>query len=487
MNIRTIWVHFMLRGVVLILICAGFIYAQVGPRWIYTYNKQSDYMDEAKAVIYDAYYDAVYAVGGTRGFAFWYYDYFTVIGLDASDGYENWKYFHNVYSNTPYGCAYDVVHGEYGSIYAAGISRRRKHGNLQPKPCTTFVFDTLRVGKEGRPRSGSDKNDFTVVKLNPYDGNEIWDYQYPYGCAYCAAYNYYDGGVYAAGYESYYSVSCILVVSLDTNGKENWVYAPGYEGYVKDIVFGEDGNIYVVATIEGESYDYDIAIICLDYNGNENWIQQYDGNGYEMDYYDEGRSIVFGEDWNIYAAGRLVEYTGPDFTVISLNTSGGENWVYKYDGPGDYWDEAFSVDFGDDGNIYAAGNSCEMVSGHWDLAFTVISLNQSGSQNWVYTLLGPEGGDNCANSVVYGFDNNIYAAGRSTFDSSFWYDFTVVSLSNVDGIEQWKYNFNGTANHVDEGLSIVYGEDGYVYAAGYNTDEDNARDFTVISLPEWWE
>ena len=59
-------------------------------------------------------------------------------------------------------------------------------------------------------------------------------------------------------------------------------------------------------------------------------------------------------------------------------------------------------------------------------------------------------------------------------------DFTVISLT-IAGDENWIYRYNGPANDVDVANSIVYGSDGNIYAAGYSNGSGN-YDFTVISL-----
>ncbi len=57
------------------------------------------------------------------------------------------------------------------------------------------------------------------------------------------------------------------------------------------------------------------------------------------------------------------------FGITSAQT---ERWVYRYNGPGSSYDWANSLVYGADGNIYAAGGSYGI--GTYD-DFTVISLN----------------------------------------------------------------------------------------------------------------
>jgi hypothetical protein len=468
--------------VILLFVCGGFIHGQsqpVGARWIYTYNHAANYLDEAKAVIYGD--DGnIYSVGGVKGFSLESYDVFTVISLD-SDGNERWQYFYNKSNNIAHECAYDVVYG-YNNIYAAGVTRY-----IACLPCTTFqIFGNF--GGSFRPTGiPLSRTYFTVINLDT-DGDEQWVYKHPRGCALSVDYGLYDGNIYAAGYKMGKYGCKLLVISLDPNGNERWVYT--YEdgdGFAKEIVYGEDGNLYIVGQCIGDDWTYDFTVISLDSDGNERWVYQCDGDGYELDFYDTGRAIIYGIDNNIYAAGRLVENNGLDFTVISLTTSGNERWVYQYNGPGQYWDDAYDIDCDDNANLYVAGTSSDTLDGHWENVFTVISLTNSGNKKWVYKRFGAyPGTENQANSIVYGEDDKVYAAGKASFDSNtFYYDFTAIALTNAGG-EVWTYNFDGTACSADEAFSIDYGADGYLYVAGYNIDQNTSRDYTVISLPQYY-
>jgi hypothetical protein len=198
-------------------------------------------------------------------------------------------------------------------------------------------------------------------------------------------------------------------------------------------------------------------------------------NGPENDE-DVARSLVAGADGNIYAAGYSYgSGTGFDFTVISLTSSGTERWVYRYNGPGNTTDGANSIVAGADGNIYAAGSS----NGTFE-DFTVISLTSSGSERWVYRYNGPGNYDDGAYSIVAAADGNIYAAGCS-WGGGTDYDFTVISLTSL-GAERRVYRYNGSRNSGDVAYSIVAGADTNVYAAGYSSGTGTSSDFTVISL-----
>ncbi|UCF70800.1 MAG: hypothetical protein JSW49_00550 [candidate division WOR-3 bacterium] len=319
-----------------------------------------------------------------------------------------------------------------------------------------------------------------VIPLMLFSQTERWIYQYNGGI-----YNFHDqaksiaygadGNIYAAGFSKNSTWDDDLaVISLDQNGSERWVYRYQASGSTSNVayslVYGEDGNIYVVGQAHSTSID-DLLVISLDQNGAERWIYRSDSTGY---YWEKVSSIIYGADGNLYIAGESnILGSWGDFTIISLDTNGNERWQYRYNGSGNHCDWAESIVFGIDGNLYAAGRTWEETSKD---DITVISLDQNGVERWVYQYNGPSGEWDRAHSIVCGLDGNIYIAGDS---EAYGEDFIVISLDE-NGTERWVYRYNGTANNCDAAHSIAYGSDGNVYACGYSCD--NNYDFFVASL-----
>jgi len=220
------------------------------------------------------------------------------------------------------------------------------------------------------------------------------------------------------------------VISLTDSGTERWVYrynGPGnWADYANTVVYGPDSNIYVIGSSAG-SVAFDIIVICFDSSGTEQWIYRHPEN-----YFDDcGYAGVYGADENIYVAG----YYGsdiPDFMVVSLTDSGTSRWEYIYYTPIYIVEQAASIVYGPDGNVYSAGQiAADSVT---DVDFAVISLTNSGNERWVYRY------DRCgeydyALSICYGNDGNVYAAGMS-MDSITGDDFTVISLTAGPGVHE---------------------------------------------------
>jgi len=430
-----------------IIFWAGILFCQ-NLRWIYRYNGSGNSSDRANAMVYGT--DNLYAAGvvNKSGSA----DDFAVVSVDTA-GNENWVYTYNGPDNSN-DRAHAITMGLDGKIYAAGVSH------------------------------SSTGNDFTVVCLDT-SGSDDWVYRYngPANSSDEANAIVYglDNNIYAAGYSVTNPNADIMVISLKPAGDTNWTFrypGPG-NGSEKafSIVYGLDNNIYVAGHSTGSGTFYDFIIISLSTNGDTNWIYRRNGPGNGPD---EGRSIDYGIDGHIYAAGYSWggSSTKNDFTIISLTHTATERWVLDYDGPGSDSDEGYSLVCGSDGNIYGAGYSTGSASAE---DFTVVSLATGGGTRWIYRYNGPGNSDDRANSVAYGNDGNVYAAGLSA-GSGTGKDFTATSLTQDLGEENWVYRYNGPGNDSDGVYAITYGGDENIYCAGYSTGSATGSDFTVISL-----
>jgi|GEM_PF-1629791 len=292
-----------------------------------------------------------------------------------------------------------------------------------------------------------------------------------------------DGNIYATGFISRAVVNWDFnVTSMTPAGNINWIYQynVGFMDWAFSIVQGSDYNVYAAGFItDGVTYDEDFFVISLDPStGDTNWTYRYNGPG---NLYDEAWSVVYGLDGNVYAAGYSTSIANQqDFTVISIDpATGNANWIYRYDGTGHSDDGAIHLVYGSDGNVYAAGYTVD-ISNQQD--FTVISIDPAtGTAHWIYKYDGTGHSDDAANYVVYGLDGNVYTVGYST-NSGTQQDFTVISLDPSDGSAQWIYQYDGTSHSNDVAWSACYGLDGNVYAAGHSTNSGTQQDFTVVSL-----
>jgi len=253
-------------------------------------------------------------------------------------------------------------------------------------------------------------------------------------------------------------VILLLIHCLLSNGQNHrWYYSynDARDERGKDIVYGGDGFIYVAGT-ECDDTDCDIVVVKVNTSGGQEWVYLYEGQpGQEA----EVGELVCGTDGNIYVCGTSKDGgTNDKFVVFSLTPGGDFRWEYLYDAAGNYASNAYSLVYGGNGMVYAAGMA--------DYDFIVTGINAgSGEQEWVYWF---DGGcsyamcDDEALAIAMGEDGNLYAAGYSTESSE--KQLTIVSLT-PEGDKNWKYLFPSL-----EGASwatdVVYGNDGRIYASG---------------------
>ncbi len=192
---------------------------------------------------------------------------------------------------------------------------------------------------------------------------------------------------------------------------------------------------------------------------------------------DEAYSLAYGGASLVYVGGKSYgDGSDYDFVVVSLD-NGSQRWLYRYNGPGNGADEAQSVVFGADGNVYAAGTSC----GDDSCDIVVISLTVAGTWRWTYKYDGPDSSVDCALALTYGLDGNIYVAGKS-HGVGLNDDLIVISL-NSSGNERWAYRYNSPYNGSDAACHIVSGPDSNIYVCGHTgAYGDSSTYFTVLSL-----
>lgn len=312
---------------------------------------------------------------------------------------------------------------------------------------------------------------------------ENWIYHYdrdnmlvdmPYASAYGP-----DNNIYVAGaIEDSTRPADFLVISLTHEGDTNWTYR--YNGpfnggdLAHAITCGADSHVYVAGISKADSTNYDLAVVRLTPDGLEDWVFRYDGPGHA---WDRANAIACGVNGNIYAAGESAGIDGhKGLVVISLTPSGDVNWVYRHERA-----NAHAIVCGADSNVYVAGYCKNAFN---NINFAVISMKPSGDVNWIYQYDGPDHVDDEARAIDYGMDGNIYAAGVSYHFGVYglvFPDVIVVGLTPT-GQERWTYRHNGPYNCHDVANDVVYGADSTIYVVGASHVAHYCRDFIVISL-----
>lgn len=364
---------------------------------------------------------------------------------------------------------FDMIYSAEGNIYLAGSAEIIP--TVPPEPGDV---DALILSATGA-------------------GVPLWYYLYDYAGSYDEVFSVVQdrqGNLYAAGYNGaqvgphWYDIDFdFAILSLTSSGSFRWCYQYDNAGSqqrtdaAKDIVYGEDGNLYICGYISNDTLgtsSHDLAVMSLTTIGTIRWLYIYNGPG---DGWDGGNSIVC-HNGKLYVAGFTTgSGTAQDITVLSLDTLGQLLWVYHYNGSLNVADEAYEIIYGEDENLYVAGYTGNMGTG---TDFTVISLDTLGNERWVYVKNGISSYSDMANALTYA-QGRIYSCGYIYNGDN--RDAWIIASLDTSGTEKWIYTYDGAANGYDQARSITFGEDRNIYIAGWAAESEQFNPyFTVISL-----
>jgi hypothetical protein len=158
-----------------------------------------------------------------------------------------------------------------------------------------------------------------------------------------------------------------VTIKYSPAGDELWVkryIGPGAaennDDYALALAVDGSGNVYVTGHSPGSGTGDDIATIKYSPAGDELWVRRYNGEDNDVDC---GNAIAVDDAGNVYVTGYSYDaVTSDNYLTIKYNTDGDEQWVIKYDGPGNGGDYANAISVDDTGNVYIAGSSF----GGWD-------------------------------------------------------------------------------------------------------------------------
>ncbi len=224
------------------------------------------------------------------------------------------------------------------------------------------------------------------------------------------------------------------------------------------IIVDASGNVYVTG-LSGTWPNCDYATIKYDSNGVEQWVRKYNGPGNVQD---KANSIALDSSGNVYITGLSAgSGTGWDYATIKYNTNGVEQWVRRYNGTGNSEDMATSIALDASGNVYVTGES---YGAGTNSDYATIKYNTNGIEQWVRRYNAPDNLQDEANSVSVDASGNVYVTGLSEGSGTYW-DYATIKY-NTNGIEQWVKRYNGPASSYDFASSIAIDASGNVYVTG---------------------
>ncbi len=200
------------------------------------------------------------------------------------------------------------------------------------------------------------------------------------------------------------------------------------------------------------------------------------GSNIQWKLLDFGYSLAVDGSENVYVTG----FSGNEYATIKYNSSGDSLWVQRYGSANaEYGFVSLAVD--DSENVYVTGNSLGLGIGT-GLDYATIKYNSSGIQQWVQTYNGPGNGNDAATSIAVDGSGNVYVTGYSD-PGGFNNDYATIKY-NSSGIQQWVQRYNGTGNGWNGAHSLAVDGLGNVYVTGISAESINSYDYATIKYSQ---
>ncbi len=236
------------------------------------------------------------------------------------------------------------------------------------------------------------------------------------------------------------------------------------------IAVDKSGNSYVTGTSYSFSPRSNVVTIKYNSDGVQQWIAVYNS---PIDSSDFGWSIAVDDTGNVYVAAESYGVgSNRDYTTIKYNDSGVEQWVVRYNGPGNSIDVPEKLVLDNLGFVYVVGYSFGAMS-----EIAAVKYNSAGTFQWVARYSDTNSYDEYGRSICVDNQGNVFVTG-DVFTTLMYDDYITIKY-NSNGVCQWVALYNGTANKNDQAFSIKV-RNGGVYVTGRS--EGINTSFDVVTL-----
>jgi uncharacterized delta-60 repeat protein len=327
--------------------------------------------------------------------------------------------------------------------------------NISDRPTSIAVDADQNVYVTGQSSSS-----YATIKYD-VDGNFIWQQRYS---------SITKGGASALSITSNNEIIVTgssdndnVTIKYNSQGLPIWTtryHFPGNVYNAATLKIDLGGNSYVTGATgvgNGRGSTRDYATVKYNANGDTVWTRIYNEGSW-----DEANSLVYDVDGNVYVTG----HSDGNYATIKYNEYGDTLWVRKYNGPADGYDVAISIELDLNGNVIVSGSSDGVSTG---LDYCTIKYNSNGDTVWLRRYNGPGNGDDEVLAMALDAAGNIYVVGKSTSVNGD-FDICIIKYSNGGDVE-WisRYDATGVSDEQladDYPSSIQITSDQVVYVLG---------------------
>jgi hypothetical protein len=178
----------------------------------------------------------------------------------------------------------------------------------------------------------------------------------------------------------------------------------------------------VAGTSYGSNGNFDYVTIKYNNAGTEQWLSRYNGQGNRDD---RVRDLAVDAGGNVYVTGRGFESSGTnDYATVKYDKAGVQQWVARYNSPGNGTDQAFRVIVDGSSNVYVTGYS--YFGADTDNDYITMKYNSAGKREWLMRFNSHADSADVAYDMAIGAAGNVHVTGSSIGRKSGNLDFMTV-------------------------------------------------------------
>ncbi len=187
----------------------------------------------------------------------------------------------------------------------------------------------------------------------------------------------------------------------------------------------------------------------------EEWVARYNGPG---NGFDEPRDVAIDASGNVYVTGY--------YATVKYDSAGNEQWAKGYGG-----NLATALALDSSGNVYVTGYSYDNDD------YATVKYDSEGNEQWVARYNGPGNGEDRANALAVDASGNVYVTGYSWGGSTS--DYATVKYDSA-GNEQWVARYYGQGNRLSEARDVAIDSSNNVYVTGFSRNSGSNHDYATV-------